>query len=172
MSRRVRLFIATSLDGFIAGPGESLDWLFTDQDYGYDAFIAGIDTLAMGRRTFETVLGAGEWPYEGLQTYVFSRRQAPPLDPRVQFTSATPAEWVGERIRETGRDLWLVGGGELVRGFLDANLVDEITIALHPVILGGGTPLIPEGTHRRALRLVTQRRFDSGLILSTYVVQH
>jgi len=170
MLRRVRLFIATSLDGYIAGPGGSLAWLFTDDDYGYDAFIAGVDTLAMGRRTFETVLALGTWPYEDKATWVFSRAANPPLDPRVRFTSATPAEWVGERTDEDGSDLWVVGGGELIRGFLDAYLVDEIAVAIHPVVLGGGTPLFPPGTHRHALRLTSHRAYPSGLAMHTYTV--
>ena len=91
MLRRVRLFIATSLDGHIAGPGGSLDWLFTDDDYGYDAFIAGVDTLAMGRRTFETVLALDEWPYEGKATWVFSRAANPPL--AGQQTCCTSVCW-------------------------------------------------------------------------------
>jgi dihydrofolate reductase len=170
--RRVRLFIATSLDGYITGPHSSLDWLFTDQDYGYDAFIEGVDTLAMGRRTFETVLNLGEWPYEGMRTHVFSRGENPPLDPRVTYTSLSPAEWVGERLKEEGKDLWVVGGGELIGGFLDALLVDEITVAVHPTILGGGTPFVPVGTHRHSLQLVRQDSWDSGLVQLTYVVQH
>lgn len=169
--RRVHLFIATSLDGYIAGPNDSLDWLFTDEDYGYDAFIESVDVLAMGRRTFEVVLGLGEWPYAGKRTYVFSRSENPPLDPRVTFTSESPAEWVAARQAEAGGDLWLVGGGELIRDFLDAFVVDDITISVHPTLLGGGLPLLPEGTHRHLLRLVEHRAFDSGLVQMRYVVQ-
>lgn len=170
--RRVRLFIATSLDGYIAGPNESLDWLFTDEDYGYDAFIEGVDVLAMGRKTFENVLQLGEWPYDGKRTFVFSRSANPPLDPRVTYTSLSPAEWLTQRSAEAGQDLWVVGGGELIGAFLDAFLVDEITVAMHPVVLGGGIPFIPAGTHRHALRLVSQRAWPSGLVQLTYVVQH
>jgi dihydrofolate reductase len=171
MLRRVRLFIATSLDGYIAGPNDALDWLFTDEDYGYDEFIEDVDTLAMGRRTFETVLGIGDWPYDGKRTYVFSRGASPPLDPRVVYTSQTPMEWVTSRCAEDGKSLWVVGGGQLIRAFLDAYLVDEIAIAVHPVILGGGVPLVPEGTHRHALRLVNHRAYRSGLVMNTYAVQ-
>lgn len=186
--RRVRLFIASSLDGYIAGPNESLDWLFTDEDYGYDEFIEQVDVLAMGRRTFETVLGFGEWPYAGKRTFVFSRSENPPLDPRVTYTSQTPGEWLAARYAELAthrsapgapgaggaepaKDIWLVGGGELIRGFLDEFLVDELIVAVHPVVLGGGIPLIPAGTHRHRLRLVSQQAFDSGLVQLHYVVQ-
>ena len=171
MSRRVLLFIATSLDGYIAGPGGSLDWLFTDEDYGYDAFIEGVDTLAMGRHTFETVMNFGEWPYPGLDTWVFSRMQNPPLDPRVRYTSAAPADWLDSVSREPGKNIWIVGGGELIRSFLDARLVDEVTVSVHPLVLGSGTPLFPPGSKRHKLRLLEQRRYDSGLAQLTYVVQ-
>lgn len=174
MVRRTRLFIATSLDGYIAGPGGALDWLFTDDGdgdgYGYDPFIAGVDTLAMGRRTYETVAGFGAWPYDGMAAWVFTRG-TPPEDPRVRFTAETPREWCAARAVEAGRDIWIVGGGELVGGFLDAQLVDDVTIAVHPVLLGGGVPLIPPGTHRHALRLVASRQYRSGLVLLSYAVQ-
>jgi dihydrofolate reductase len=171
MLRRVRLFIAMSLDGYIAGPGHALDWLFTDEDYGYDEFIASVDTLAMGRRTFEAVLGLGDWPYDGLRTHVFSRSTNPPLDPRVTYTSSTPSAWVEERFAEEGRDLWVVGGGELIHSFLDEYLVDEIAVAIHPILLGGGIPLIPSGSRRHSLRLTGHRAFGSGLVMNTYAVQ-
>ncbi|HTR97188.1 MAG TPA: dihydrofolate reductase family protein [Candidatus Acidoferrales bacterium] len=170
MLRRVRLFLATSLDGYIAGPGDTLDWLFTDDGYGYDEFIEQIDTLAMGRRTFETVVALGEWPYEGKQAWVWTRRGGADT-PRARFTAQPPGEWLAERMREEGRDIWIVGGSELIRGFLDAYLVDEIAVAIHPVVLGGGVPLVPAGTRRHALRLTGHRAYPSGLVMNTYVVQ-
>jgi dihydrofolate reductase len=171
MSRKVRLFIATSLDGFITGPGESLDWLFSDDDYGYDAFIAEVDTLAMGRRTYEVVKSLGVWPYDGLATWVFTRQEHMPHDGNVTFTATAPAEWLREVERAPGKDIWVVGGGQLIRDFLDARLVDEMTIAVHPVVLGGGTPLFPSGSARHKLRLANVRSYASGLVSSTYVVQ-
>lgn len=171
MSRRVRLFIATSLDGYIAGPGDALDWLFGDADYGYDAFIAGIDTLAMGRRTYEVIRDLGEWPYDGLAAWVFTRRERMPHDGRVGFTAKAPADWLHDVESAPGKDVWLVGGGELIRDFLDARLVDEMTLAVHPVVLGGGTPLFPPGSPRHKLRLAHVHSYPSGLVSSTYVVQ-
>ncbi len=171
MSRRVRLFIATSLDGYIAGPGGALDWLFTDDDYGYDAFLAAVDTIVMGRRTFESVLELGEWPYEELATWVFTRQADLPEDRRGRYTSATPQTWLSGIMTQPGKDIWVVGGGEMIRSFLDARLVDEMTLSVHPVVLGAGTPLFPPGSHRHKLRLLSQRRYDSGLAQLTYVVQ-
>lgn len=171
MSRKVRLFIATSLDGYIAGPDESLDWLFGDADYGYDEFIASVDTLAMGRRTYEVVKRLGEWPYEGLATTVFTRNEQMPHDHRVDFTSRAPMDWMHDVDRKPGKDVWVVGGGMLIREFLDAQLVDEMTLSVHPIVLGGGTPLFPQGGHRHKLRLARVHSYPSGLVSSTYVVQ-
>jgi dihydrofolate reductase len=171
MSRRVRLFIATSLDGYIAGPDGSLDWLFGDADYGYDEFIAGIDTLAMGRRTYEVVKALGEWPYEGLATTVFTRQERMPHDPNVTFTARPPQDWLHEVEPVPGKDVWVVGGGELIRDFMNARLVDEVTLAVHPFVLGGGTPLFPPGSPRHKLRLAHVHSYPSGLVSSTYVVQ-
>ena len=171
MSRKVRLFIATSLDGFITGPGESLDWLFSDDDYGYDAFIAEIDTLAMGRRTYEVVKSFGDWPYAGLATWVFTRQERMAHDGNVTFVATPPREWLLGIERAPGKDIWVVGGGQLIRDFLDARLVDEMTLAVHPVVLGGGTPLFPSGSPRHKLRLASVRSYPSGLVSSTYVVQ-
>lgn len=171
MSRKVRLFIATSLDGYIAGPGESLDWLFGDADYGYDAFIAEVDTLAMGRRTYEVVKSFGDWPYYGLATWVFTRNGAMPHDGHVEFTAQPPADWLRAIEAKPGKDVWVVGGGELIREFLNARLVDEMTLAVHPVVLGGGIPLFPPGSPRHKLRLARVHSYPSGLVSSTYVVQ-
>ncbi len=171
MSRRVRLFIATSLDGYIAGPNDALDWLFSDADYGYDAFIAGVDTIAMGRRTYEVVRGLGEWPYAGQATWVFTRRERMPHDASVNFTSKPPEDWLRGIEASPGRDVWVAGGGELIRDFLNARLVDEMTIAVHPIVLGGGIPLFPPGSPRHRLRLAQVNSYPSGLVSSTYVVQ-
>lgn len=165
--RRVRLFIATSLDGLIAGPAHEIDWLFTDQDYGYAAFIASVDTVLMGRRSYDVSCTFAEWPYPGLEVHVFSRMPPAP-DPRVRFT-AEPVGRVVSRLRATpGRDLWLLGGGELVGSFLDAGVVDEVVIGIHPLFLGGGIPLVPPGSRRTPLTLRDVQRFDSGLVILTY----
>lgn len=175
MTRRVRLFIASSLDGYIAGPKGGIDWLFHDQDYGYTEFAASVDTVLMGRRSYDASLAFEPWPYPGMAAWVFTRHpEAFPRasdDARVTFTARPPAEVV-ERIRKRkGKDLWLLGGGELVRAFLDAGLVDEIVLAIHPVVLGRGIPLFPEGTRRTSLRLAGSRAYDSGLVMLTYEVK-
>lgn len=167
--RRVRLFIAASLDGYIAGPKGGIDWLFHDQDYGYEAFLASVDTVLMGRRSYEASLGLGAWPRR-LGLWVFTRNPGAFDNPRFHFTAEPPARVVARIRRAKGADLWLLGGGELVGAFLDAGLLDEIVVAIHPIVLGRGLPLFPAGTRRTALRLTASRGYDSGLVLLTYRV--
>src|SRR5438128_1700204 len=117
--RRVQLFIATSLDGYIAGPDGDLSWLFHDADYGYTPFYERVDTVLMGRRTYETALSLREWPYAGRRVVVFTRRgDGGVASPDTAATSRAPAEVIGELRACEGKTLWLVGGGELVRACL------------------------------------------------------
>jgi len=167
--RRVRLFIATSLDGFIAGPGDDLGWLFHDGDYGYAAFWAGIDTVLVGRRTYDVARRFPEWPYAGRNVVVFTRQgDAGIATPRTVATARPPAEVVAELRARDGRDLWLVGGGALVATFMEAGLIDDVIVSIHPVLLGDGIPLVARGARRMPLALVAERRFPSGLVQLSY----
>jgi dihydrofolate reductase len=167
-TRKIILFIATSLDGYIAGKNGEIDWLFSDQDYGYSKFISGIDTVLMGRKTYEAILTFDKWPYEKLTTYVFSLNPQALKDPRVIVTSAPASTLVAEIRRNPGKDIYLVGGGELVKSFLHEQLIDEIILGIHPVFLGDGIPLIPPGTRRTPMQLADLKRYDSGLITAFY----
>jgi dihydrofolate reductase len=108
--RQVKLFIATSPDGFIADKNGGIDWLFTDQDYGYADFYASIDTTLTGYKTYEDILGFGEFPYPGKTNYVFSRHPRQADNNPVRFISGEIAAFVQQLKQETGRDIWLVGG--------------------------------------------------------------
>lgn len=142
MARRVQLFIATSLDQKIARRDGGIDWLFTDQDYGYDDFYAGVETLLMGRKTFDVCHSFGDWPYLGKRTIVFSRRPAPArLPPKVDWTSADPVELVRASAAGHGGSLWLVGGESLTTALVRADLVDDLVLSVHPIVLGRGIPL-------------------------------
>jgi dihydrofolate reductase len=151
-------YTATTLDGFIADPNHSLDWLFTRQrepggPLTYDAFIADVGALAMGSTTYEWILDhefAGKdpaewrWPYD-IPSWVFTHRQLPVVpDARVEFTSENIAT-VHEKMvgAAAGRNLWIVGGGDLAGQFADVGLLDEILVSIAPVTLGGGAPLLP-----------------------------
>jgi dihydrofolate reductase len=167
--RRVKLFIAASLDGYIAGPGDDTSWLFRDGDYGYAAFFAGVDTVLTGRRTYETALSFPEWPYADRKVVVFTRGGDLRIaSPNTAATSRAPMDVVAELRSRSGRDLWLVGGGQLVRAFLDAGLIDDFILSIHPVLLGDGIPLAAPGAARTPLALVSERRFPSGLMQLTY----
>ncbi|HSC90535.1 MAG TPA: dihydrofolate reductase family protein [Gaiellaceae bacterium] len=151
-------YTATTLDGFIADPDNSLDWLFTRrrEDGGpldYGDFIAGVGAMAMGSTTYEWILDhefAGKdpaewtWPYE-IPCWVFTRRRLPVVPAaRIEFTSADVAA-VHERMVAAagGRNVWIVGGGDLAGQFADAGLLDEVLVTIAPVTLGAGAPLLP-----------------------------
>jgi dihydrofolate reductase len=151
-------YTATTLDGFIADPNQSLDWLFTrDQDRGgllnYAEFIAGVGALAMGSTTYEWILDhefAGKdraewkWPYE-IPCWVFTHRELTVVpNAQIEFTSADVAAVHAEMVGAAGgRNVWIVGGGDLAGQFADAGLLDEVIVYIAPVTLGGGAPLLP-----------------------------
>jgi dihydrofolate reductase len=158
-------YTATTLDGFIADPDNSLEWLFTrrreeDGPLNYGAFIADVGALAMGSTTYEWILDhefAGKeptewkWPYD-IPSWVFTHRQLPLVpDADIEFTSGDVAA-VHEQMVEAagGRNVWIVGGGDLVGQFADAGLLDEVIVSIAPVTLGAGAPLLPR---RLELRL-------------------
>ncbi len=167
----VTLFIATSLDGKIAGPDDDVSWLFTDADYGYGSFYAEVDALVMGRGTYKVVNTFGEWPYKGRRTYVVSRKEM------TEITSPDTTSYCGglpeliEMLEEEGREkVWLVGGGELVTSFLQQGLLDELVVSLHPVLLGKGVPLFPASFPRAILDLKSVKPYESGLVQLRYAV--
>jgi dihydrofolate reductase len=151
-------YTATSLDGFIADPANSLDWLFTrkqeeDGPLNYGAFIAAVGALAMGSTTYEWILDhefAGKdqadwkWPYD-IPCWVFTHRQLSVVpDARVEFTSADVTAVHNDMIAAAGdRNVWIVGGGDLAGQFADAGLLDEVLVSFAPVTLGAGAPLLP-----------------------------
>jgi dihydrofolate reductase len=142
-------YTATTLDGFIADPKHSLEWLFTrkqdrDGPLSYNAFIARVGALAMGATTYEWILGheQGKWPYE-LPCWVFTHRDLPVVHERIELTSADVAN-VHARMREAAgeRNIWIVGGGDLAGQFADRGLLDEVIVYIAPVTLGAGAPLL------------------------------
>ena len=169
--RRLKVFVATSVDGYIAARDGDVSWQFRDADYGYEAFFAGIDTVLLGRRSYEVALAAERWPYPHRKTVVFTRGGDVNISsPDTVATSRLPADVVTELRSREGKDLWLVGGGTLVRDCLDAGLIDDVTVLIHPVILGAGTPLVAGGAIATGLALIAERRYPSGLVQLTYRV--
>lgn len=178
MNVKFSVFIATSLDGFIARKDGALDWLpgsdgaTNDEDYGYAEFFASIDTLVMGRNTHELALTFGAWPYQGKRVIVLSSRYAQELQPLadgVSGTSALPAE-LAAQLEQLGAKHVYVDGGKTIQSFLRAGLIDEMTITRVPVLLGEGIPLF--GALEQDIKLLHQsgRTFATGMVESRYKV--
>jgi dihydrofolate reductase len=177
MRPRASAFIATSLDGFIARPDGSLDWLDDAQalipegeDCGYLEFMASIDGLVMGRHTFDRVLTFDSWPYGHTPVYVMSH--APVAIPiavaqSVHWFQGTVEALVAQLGRASFRHLY-VDGGQTIQGFLRAGLLDDITITVIPVLLGAGRPLFGPLPHDVELTLMHSRAYEFGFVQSTY----
>lgn len=166
--RKIKLFIACSLDGYIARMDGSVDWLFTDHDYGYNHFYASIDTVVMGRKTYEQLLTLGDYPYKGKINYVVSRLNPEAQDDNVIFITDNIAEFMRSLLVGSGRDIWLVGGGELIDLFIQERLIDEFIISVHPVLLGSGIPLFKRQQAEMPLVLMGCTPFASGLVQLCY----
>ncbi|EKE73023.1 dihydrofolate reductase family protein [Gallaecimonas xiamenensis] len=164
------LYIAISLDGYIAGPKGQLEWLAkvekAGEDYGYGDFWARMDGLIMGRNTFDEVMTMGAWPYEGKPTYVLTSADNLQAGPVTPFTGS--AEALLDSLKGKHRQLWLVGGGQTLQGFLDKGLVDEVILSLIPVTLGEGIPLFLPTGRQQDWHLAGIRTFDSGLVQLHY----
>ncbi|PSB24567.1 dihydrofolate reductase family protein [Stenomitos frigidus] len=168
--RRLILYIATSLDGYIARPSGEVDWLFTDQDYGYTDFLAGVDTILMGRKTYEQVLTFGEFPYHEKQNYVFSSQPDFDASPHAK-TVRTDVKAFVEALRQTdGKNIWLVGGPTLIHPFIEHALLDGVVLSIHPILLGSGMPLFQTSTSTQPLNLIDCQAYSSGLVQITYTV--
>lgn len=171
---KASVFIATSLDGFIARANGDLDWLPADggEPHGYDEFIASVDALVIGRKTYETVLAFETWPYGQRPVFVLSTRAlAPaPTGAVVERMSGDPAEIVS-RLAERGIRHIYVDGGITIQRFLRAGLLQRLVITTIPVLLGVGIPLFGDLPHDIWLEHVATRAFAGGLVQSEYVVR-
>ena len=167
--RKIRLFIASSLDGYIARTSGDVDWLFTDSDYGYAEFFARIDTLIMGNNTYQQILDFGEYPYKGKESFVFSNSLSGTKDDNVEFVGGDLKQFINKLLNISGGDIWLVGGGQTIHYFLKHGLVDEIILSIHPIILGDGIPLIVKDTNLEiVLNLKDVIKYSSGLLQVFY----
>ena len=169
--RKIILFIATSLDGFIAGEDDDISWLFTDGDYGYKDFYDSIDTTLSGYNTYRIALTFGSFPYPDKTNYVFSRLHQHSEDTPVKFIAADPCLFAGNLKAEAGKDIWLIGGGELNTLLLNDGLIDELIISIHPIILGKGIPLFAGQPKRKTLHMTKSEAFASGLLQVTYKIE-
>jgi dihydrofolate reductase len=168
--RRVRYSVAVSLDGFIAGPNGEFDWIITDPAFDFGAVFKQFDTFLLGRRTFEvTRQGGGGGVTAGTQTIVFSRTLRQSDYPKVVITSEV-TKTIAALKKKPGKDIWLFGGGELFRSLLDGGLVDTVEVAVMPILLSQGVPLLAAGARSPALQLVETKTLPSGTVLLSYNV--
>jgi len=168
--RRVVLGVGISLDGYIARADGAVDFLFMPKDYSMAPFLKRIDVAVMGRKTHEMVLklGGGSVGAAGMLYYVFSRSLEAGERGGVTFVRDSPGELVGALRRRKGKDIWLMGGGELTRAFLKDDLVDELYLGVVPLVIGEGIPAFPSGFPQREFKLVENKTYSKGMIALLY----
>jgi dihydrofolate reductase len=169
--RRVFYRVATSLDGYIAGPRGETDWIVHDPTVDFAKIYESVDTVLLGRRTYELTRqpGAPPWP-RGWQIYVFSTTLVPEEHPDVTVVRVEAGRRVAALRAAAGRDVWLFGGGSLFRSLLEAKQVDFVEVLVGPVLLGDGIPLLERGAPRTNLALEQVERYPSGLVSLQYRV--
>ncbi len=162
--RKIVLYIAASLDGYIATNEENLEWLFQvagEGDNGYSEFYDTVDTILLGRVTYDWIMQheQGNFPYEGKECYVFSRKYQEDTE-HVKFVNDDIEAFVNSLQRKEGKRIWLVGGGKILQDFLEKRLIDEMILNIAPVVLGSGIPLFRESNISTQLTLKKINRFN------------
>ena len=170
--RRVRYSVAMSLDGFIAGPNGEADWIIMDPEIDFNAIYEQFDTFLIGRRTFEIFAHGGSGETPGMKTLIFSRTLRQEDHPRVTIVSENAEKVVAGLRAEEGKDIWLFGGGALFHSLLQAKLVDTVEVAIIPVLLGEGIPLLPPPVKQTKLKLTNHKIFKkTGIVSLEYAIQ-
>jgi len=169
-NRKIKLFIACSLDGYIAKEDGSVNWLPQSKDSGYNNFYKSIDTVLMGKKTYEQILTFGKYPYKDKTSYVFTRKpNQKKKDENVEFTSDAE-EFTRELVLSSGKDIWLVGGSDIVTTFLNLKFIDEIILSVIPVVLGKGIPLFKNIRKEIKLELIKTTEYDELVELRYKVI--
>jgi len=168
--RKVILGLGISIDGYIARTNGDVDFLFMPKDYSMAPFFKTIDATIMGRKTLDVALkmGGGSYPGGSMPTYVLSRSKPPGERDGLTFSNESPAALVQRLRTRPGKNIWLMGGGELARSFLQADLVDEMYLGVVPVLLGEGLPLFPSGFPQRNFALLENKTYSKGMIALKY----
>jgi dihydrofolate reductase len=174
--RRLRYSVAMSLDGYIAGPQGEADWIVIDPEIDFTALFGGFDTLVIGRRSFTAMGDTGDGsfggPFTGMKVVVVSRTLDPQRYPGAVVVSDGLEEQITALKQQPGKDMWLFGGGELFRSLLDLGLVDAVELAVIPVLLGQGIPLLPGVARHTALTLTSHKVYEkTGTISLAYDVK-
>lgn len=171
--RKVILSAAVTLDGYIARPNGSVAYLIMTKEGSADMgrFFATIDTIAMGRKTLDAAIAMTGGSFKSpvrIPTYVFSRTQPPGERDGLIFTNQSPRAWLSKIRARPGKHIFHMGGGELARSFLEADLIDELYLGVVPILLGAGLPLFPGGFPQRDFTLVENRTYSKSQISLTY----
>ena len=170
--RKSILYIAISLDGYIAGPDEDLSFLDVvqqeNEDYGYGDFIQTVDTVVMGRKTYDWIMAhVPEFVHADKTTFIISRTERQSTE-NTRFHTGDLSDLVRRLKTESGKNIFIEGGAEVVKTLLLDDLIDEYVISIIPVLLGGGTKLFEDGRPRQILNLISTKQFDSGLVQLHY----
>jgi len=171
--RLVRYNVAASLDGYLAGADGEFDWIPMDPAIDFAALFARVDTVLLGRRSFEVVLRGGSTPWApGTRVFIFSRTLPEQDHPGVTVVRHGAGSVVADLRAEEGEgEIWLFGGGELFRSLLAAGQVDRVEVTVVPILLGGGVPLLPPSSSRTELQLLGTQVYPSGMITLCYAVK-
>ena len=175
-SRKVVYSVGVSLDGYIASPDGSYEWLeratkkANGEDFGMGAFFQSIDTVIMGRKTWEVALkdGMAETGFAKMKNYVFSRTLPRGVRNGVTFVSGDPRSFVARLKRKPGKDIWLCGGGELAREFLKRGAIDQVGVGIVPLLIGAGRATFPPGFAEVELELVETKSYPAGVVALVY----
>ena len=171
--RQICYGVAMSLDGYIAGPNGECDWILMDPDIDFAEIFARFDTLLMGRRTFRDALQRGGFGFmPAMKILVVSRTLRPRDYPEVTIISDNLHDTVSRLRAEPGKDIWLFGGGALFQDLLDARLVDRLEVAVMPVLLGGGIPMLPPPAKRARMRLTDNCAYRTGILRLEYSIEY
>ncbi|KAA3625142.1 MAG: dihydrofolate reductase [Bacteroidetes bacterium] len=165
--RKIIIYIASSLDGYIARKDGAIDWLPTeaDEDYGYEAFLQGVDTVLMGNKTYQQVRGFDvEYPYKNFKNFVFTRNQDLSKDEYVDFIREEPASFMKTLKNQPSGNIWLIGGGEIINNATIQGVADELILFVMPVVLGEGLPLFLKSADDRKLELLNSKTYKSGVV--------
>lgn len=168
--RRIRYLVASSLDGYIAGANGEADWITIDPEIDFGAMFAQFDTMVMGRGTYQAMTGEENPPVPSMKTYVVSRTLRQEDHPKVTILS-DPRETLIALREGSGKDIFLFGGGSLFRSAAELGLVDTVEVAIIPILLGGGIPLLLPPTDKIPLKLSGHRLYEkSGIMLLEYEI--
>lgn len=170
--RKVTFGVANSLDNFIARENGAVDWLLWSDDVSefITEFWETVDTVVMGRKTYDAAGREGMMSFPGVTNYVVSRTLTAPPHPNVQVVNGDAVEFVRKMKNEPGRDICIMGGGELAHALFEADLIDEVGVNIHPLLLGSGIPLFLNMSRQIELELFENRQFKSGCVMLRYRV--